>query len=281
MRTLNTWKQFNNMKTTIRIFIIWAMFALCFSHAGLPVIDVAAITSQRLAAEKDYLEQLLQEANQTIQIAKLVEQIKQVDSYLQRFGDPGLVKDLAGVEELLKQINAVPVIQNPVLKPDDFQSDEVFRSLDSKSAPKLSKEITVDGKVEAVRDGDIYRPEVAERRAYTGYEKVRMSVMNRRENLRQAVASNVKQLQQAGTASEVQKLTAIMSGLQTELQSVDHELEFAFNEIQARVAANMTEKEIARKAAIEQERQNLKVGTRKDAEIYQLFTEPVLFGKQP
>lgn len=108
-----------------------------------------------------------------------------------------------------------------------------------------------------------------------------MSVLARREKLRTSIAGTTKQIQQATTASEVQKLGLVLTGLQTELQAADHELEFAANDVQARVLANATEREIARKAAVENERAKLRVSTEKDAAIYRLFTTPIHFSESP
>lgn len=272
-------KPFNKMKKLI-ILALW-IFSTLACVAGLPVIDVAAITAQRLSAERDYLEQLLHEANQQTAILKMIEQIRQLDTSLERLGDPAAITNLQGLDELMRQLNAAPVLQLPELKAADFQPDEVFRSLDSKLYPKLEKEITLDGKVEATRDDVIYHPEVAERRSQENYQKVKASVLTRREQLRQTMAGTVKAIQSAPTASEVQKLSAVLVGLQAELQSADHELDSAAGEVQTQVSANATEKEILRKAAVERERASMRVSTLKDAEIYKPFTTPIHFGEQP
>lgn len=263
------------------ILFLWGLATQSVMAGGLPVVDITAIASQRLAAQRDLLEQILQETNQQTQIAKTLEQISQIDSYLKKFGDPERVKDLAGLDELLQQLEAPPGIETPLPKPEDPDAQEVFRSFDSKLTPKLEKDIIVDGKVEAERDSGIYLPEVAERRAHADYQKVRASVMARRIQLRQAIAANMSQLKQATTASEVQKASAVLVGLQTELQAIDHELEFASDEVAARALANATEQAIQQKAAVEQERAKLRAETRKEAAAFQLFTAPVYFGIQP
>lgn len=269
------------MKALIVILSVWLFPILSSFAGGMPVFDAVAVASQRIAAERDYLEQLLHEANQQTEIVKMVEQIRQLDSYLDRFGDPSSIKDLEGLDELYRQLKAAPVLKLPDIKREDLQTDEVFRPLASKIGPKLDKEIVLDGKVEATHDGEIYAPEVAERRTQEDYQQVRASVLTRREMLRKSIAGTTKQIQQAGTASEVQKLSSVLSGLQSELQSVDNELEFAASDVQARTLANATEKEILRKAAVETERASLRVGTRKDAETYKLFTTPIRFVEQP
>lgn len=267
------------MKTFILTTIAPILLNLCAAAGGMPVVDAMAIASQRLAAQRDLIEQILQEANQQTQIARTLEQLSQFDGYLKKFGDPDAVRDLAGWEELHRQLDAKPVIKDPVLTPVDLEEDSVFRSMESKLAPKLEKEITVGGKVEALRDGGIYLPEVAERRTQEDYEKVRVSAMPRQEKLRQAIAGNLIQLKQAGTASEVQKLQAVLQGLQTELQAVTSEVATAAGDVQVRAQANATETAIQRKAMIEQERINLRVAARKEAATFKLFTNPVYFSK--
>ncbi len=270
-----------DMKNLAIILIAWFISMNAALAGGLPVVDVAAITAQKLSAERDYLEQLLHEANQQTEILKLVQQVKQLDSYLARFGDPGTVRNLEGIDELQRQLAKSQALRIPELKKEDIQPDEVFRPLASRIAPKLEKEIVVDGKVVAARDGNIYGPEVAERRTHADFQQVRASVLTRREKLRNSIAGITKQIQQAKTASEVQKLGLVLTGLQTELQATDHELEFAVNDVQARVLANATEREIVRKATVESERAKLRVSTEKDAANYRLFTTPIHFSESP
>ncbi len=269
------------MKTILTIIFSWFLILPAVFGGGLPVVDTLAIASQRLTAERDYLEQLVHGLEQADQTLKLVDEIKRLDTLLERHGDPGTIKDLEGLEELYRQLKTAPVLQLPELKVTDLKPDEIFRSLDSQLHPKLEKDIILDGKVEATRDEQIYHPEVAERRSLENYQKVKASVLTRREQLRQSMAGTVKAIQNAPTTSEVQKLSAVLVGLQAELQSADHELDFAAGEVQAQVSANTTEKEILRKAAVERERAILRVSTRKDAEIYKLFTTPIHFGEQP
>ncbi|MEI8341555.1 MAG: hypothetical protein WCH43_08495, partial [Verrucomicrobiota bacterium] len=189
------------MKALIFILSV-GLFSILSSFAGgMPVIDAVAIANQRIAAERDYLEQLLHEANQQTEIVKMVEQISQLDSYLDRFGDPSSIKELEGLDELDRQLKAAPVLKLPDLKREDLETDEVFRPLASNIGPKLDKEIVLNGKVEATRDGEIYTPEVAERRTQEDYQEVRASVLTRREILRTSIAGTTKQIQQASTAS--------------------------------------------------------------------------------
>ena len=81
-------KPFTDMKKTI--ILIFSQLTVFAYGGGMPVIDVAAIASQRQADHLDYLEQLIHEGNQVKTIAQLVEQIRLIDSYLERFGDPHL-----------------------------------------------------------------------------------------------------------------------------------------------------------------------------------------------
>lgn len=268
------------MKTIAIILSSWLLLILT-CNAALPVVDVAAITSQRIAAQRDYLEQVLHGLEQAEQTLKLIEEIKRLDTMLERHGDPAAIRDLEGIDQLYQQLKEVPVLRIPELKREDLQADEVFRPLDANLYRKLEKEITLDGEAVANRDGKVYHPEVAERRSQDDYRKIRASVLTRRQEIRQAIAATMRQLQQAGTSSEVQKLSAVLTGLQTELQSVDNEMEFAASDVQARTLANATEREIFRKAAVETERVSLRVGTRKDAETYKLFTTPIRFSELP
>lgn len=265
------------MKTINVILAIWAFSILPIFAGGMPVIDTVSIANQRIAAQRAYIEQVLQGLEQMEQTLKMADEIARIDSYLERFGDPGAIRNLEGLEELQRQLESMPVLRTSELKKEDIQPDEVFRPMSSKINPGLEKDIIVDGKVVAVHDDAIYAPEVAERRAHVAYQETWASVSQRREKLRAAIAATTKQIQQASTASEVQKLGLVLSGLQSELQATDRELEFAANDVQAQLLANATEKEILRKATVERERETLRVSTKKDAELYRLYTTPIRF----
>jgi hypothetical protein len=88
------------------------------SATGLPVVDAAHIASNRVSHAVDYVQQVLHEANQQTQILKQVEQItqlyeqieqlytqiEQMDNYLERFGDPKAIANLAGLDQLLGEL---------------------------------------------------------------------------------------------------------------------------------------------------------------------------------
>lgn len=268
-------KPFTDMKKII--ILVSALFTAFGYGGGMPVIDVVAIASQKQADHLDYLEQLIHEGNQVKTIAQLVEQIRLIDSYLERFGDPGKIRDLAGAEELLRQLDAVPVLK--IEKPAIPDADEVFRPFDDGASNGIKKEILVDGSAAGNHDGSVYAPEVLERRLTADYLKVRESVLDRRRKLREGISGVSRQLQAATTASEVQKLAGVLSALQSELQSVDQELVIAANDLSVRVAANATEKAIQAKGTVERERAALRVGTLKASERFQLFTTPISFSQ--
>lgn len=269
------------MKQLSILLIVLFRSLITASAGGLPVVDVAAITAQRISAERDLLEQMLHEANQQTEILKLVEQIQQMDSYLARIGDPATIRKLQGFDELQRQLADLAALKITEVHMEDIEPDEVFRALPSGLTPKLEKDIVLDGKVVAARDAVSYAPEVAERRAQAEFRKVRVRVLERREKLRESISATSKQIQEATTTSEVQKLGLVLTGLQTELQAADRELEFAANDVQTGVLANATEREIARKAAVESGRAELRVSTEKEAANYRLFTTPIHFSESP
>ena len=264
-------------KTQTIASALWIFLALT-ATAALPVTDVGLIATNRGNSERDYLEQLLQEANQQTQILRLVEQIRRLDDYLERFGDPATIDKLDGLElleELLTRAETnkrSEVILAELDGKEVFQPDPVYRP--------TSETIVLDGVEAEARHSERYKPEAAAQRSFSHYREVRSSVLERRNQVKAKIAQVLVRLRGARTSSEVQKLSVLMTGLQTELEAIDREMGFAASEAATRMFENEVQRQVEKKAAVENGRARLREGTRKDARTYRITWEPILFNSQ-
>ena len=274
------------MKRRSLLFPIVALLGLplhSLTASGFPVVDVAQIAANRVSWATDLAQQVLQEANQQTQIAKQLEQINQlytqidqlttqiaqVDDYLDRFGDPETILDLAGFTELQIQLGQatdhLDVAENlgiiDGVKMFTFDGQGVFEA--------IKEDITIDGEVFA-REAERYKPEDAVRETVDQFRAKKLEVIERRDVIKDEISDSLEAMRTATTDSEVKKLTGVLIGLQTELEAVDRELDIAANENAARALENENQQRLEAKARAEAEVRRFEVGNARDVTMYQL-----------
>ena len=100
---------------------------------------------------------------------------------------------------------------------------------------------------------DIYRENAALEDSTLNYTNVYNDATQRRITLRQQIASTVKQLQSASTASEVQKLTGVLIGLDADLADTDEEVGQAASLTLVQDAENRDDQDKQNKARLEEQ----------------------------
>lgn len=245
--------------------------------SALTVFDPTLVRINLLNAKKDLLQQIKLEANQKLQISRLERQIMRADDLLRRMGDPKNV-DLSMVREILTFIKQVQRWKSVEEIIRDLQPAEVFqpRQIDPITTP-VDREIRIDGEIVGERSPEVFAPEVATRRFLGHYREVQARHLEDRGKLNQKLAQTLEAVQRATTSSEVQKLTAVLNSLQTQLAGNDRELRAAADEVLIRHLHNQNEKQIATKARIQEARHHLKVGVEKNLSTYRLPSKPFLF----
>ncbi len=250
---------------------------------GIPVIDVAQIAANQVNWASDLAQQVLHEANQQTQIAKAVEQINQlytqidqlatqiaqVDDYLDRFGDPEAILDLAGLDELLDQLGQATERLDVAERMGDIAGEGIFEFDGGGLFPEIGFNFDIDGDV-FEREAERYKPEDAVRETVDEFRAKKLEVIERRDLLKEEIAGTVDSLRNATTDSEVKKLTGVLIGQQTELQAIDRELEIAASENTARELENANQRRAEAKARAEAEAKRFQVGNQRDLATYRL-----------
>lgn len=266
----------------IRFLKATALLAvLLFSQAlqgALPVTDAAMIALERLNAHRDYLEQLLQTENEIAQVKNLVQQIIRIDESLKRLGNPGEISQLAGADAACELLQGEELNQTSEALVQSVKGEEIFTS--SGPIVGLQKDIEVDGRVVGQRAEDVYGPDAVLLRGLKQYQQIRSQVLHRRSALKRELAAAIEQIKAASTTSEVMKLTAVVSALQAEMESLDRDLQFAAMETSHLSEISRINSEILRKANVEDERAVLSESSRRDVELFQLPTTPITFCPQ-
>ena len=244
--------------------------------AQVPVVDSAQIASNKADARIDLMEQIVHEKNQREQIHHQVEQIRIFMDYLRRFGDPEVVARLGGLPRLLNVFAGKSKLKD-AREIHSTGSREALGVL-SKDGGGIFRAIShrmklPDGQ-ETPRDPNRYKPEAAVHQAIHHYYDVQTDVLKRREELRQALRETVHQVKAAKTASEVQKLSAVLAATGTELAAVDSELQLAADMALIQFIANENRARLESKATSENAETAEAAARKSYAEDFRLFTRP-------
>ena len=274
------------MKTRTPFIPAVIMLSLPFSQifaGGFPVVDVVQIASNKISWATDLAQQVLQEANQQTQIAneleqiaqlyeqidQLTTQIAQVDDYLDRFGDPESITELAGLDGLLDQLGEATDALDISERMGEITGAGIFEFDGGGIFKEIGPDIAIDGEVFA-RDAVRYKPEDAIKETVEQFREKKLEVIERRDLAREEIASTVEALKEATTDSEVKKLTGVLLGQQTELQAIGRELDIAASENAARELENASQRRAEAKARTEAEVRKFEVANRRDVATYQI-----------
>jgi hypothetical protein len=103
------------------------------------------------------------------------------------------------------------------------------------------------------REDDIYRENAAIQTATQNFTNVVSDVTQRRLALRADIAATIQQLQNATTASEVQKLTGVLVGQEADLADTDKEIDQAASLTTVQDAENRNDEDKQAKARLEEQ----------------------------
>ena len=277
------------MRSTILtiLCITLTAFPITAKATGIPVIDAAHMASNRVSHAIDYVQQVLHEANQQTQIInqleqvtqlyeqidQLYQQIAQMDDYLERFGDPKSILNLAGFNELLGELGqATEGLDIEEILPD-ITGEDFFGFDGSGIFQPIQPTITI-GDEDFDRDAARYKPNDATKETIAQYRAKKEEVIERRDALRGKIAETTEQMQSAETDSEVKKLTGILLGQQTELQAIDSELDIARGDAEARALENENQRQAEAKARAEESARRFEAAGRADVQTYKLDQSP-------
>jgi len=269
------------MKNLIQILsLILANFFCIHSAqaAHFSVTDSLHIKTTLLTSKKELVEMINQGITQGKQLAGLHSQITQIDDFLTRLGKLEDVRDLPGFDEAADafvrrlELN-LPSIE--ILKGLDL--DELFKQDESSPYEKVNRDILVDGEKVAEVEASAVREELAFRRTVEHYERVRSSVLQRRSLLKGELEEAMVQLRAATTKAQVDKLTAVINALSTQIAATDQEMAFASQAVATRYYQNKIEEEIKQEVEQQKSRAEFKTGARKALQIFTPPSTPALF----
>ena len=215
--------------------------------------------------------------NQVQQITTLTSQLQQLQQYNQVFGNPSRILNLAGFTSLITDLQdtgvgqAIGQLENLAQGIDALQYDAngLYHNVGTTFT-------TPDGST-VRRDQNSYRQFAAINETTKNFTGVYADVVSRRDSLRQDIAATTEQLRAATTASEVQKLTGVLIGLNAELAATDKELDHAASVSIVQNAENQNDQAKQQQARVEEQQAEFSEGIQKYNNTITLTSEPAQF----
>ncbi len=188
-----------------------------------PTVNLEQIISQAENLAK-YVEMV---DNQVQQIQQLTAQLQQLEQYNKEFGDPSKILNVTGVTGLIDDLSKTPVAQS-LLQLETSDTGSVALGYTGNGIYfKIGGSFTTPSGNQVQRETANYKPYEAVNRATGNYTNVTSDVLQRRKALKDDIAATTLALQAAPTASEVQKLTGVLIGLNADLSATDKEIDQA------------------------------------------------------
>ncbi|MGB0372826.1 MAG: hypothetical protein ACPGN3_15950 [Opitutales bacterium] len=220
------------------------------------------------------IQQIKQVKIQGEQFMQMSSQVRMLDSYLERFGDPRNIR-LQELEDLHDLVTQLPVTKSTKELERTLSEDLLFVRQDVYG--EVSRDIVVDGVVVGKRDAAAYKPRLAARQSFADYHALEADALEKRQNIDRELQAAHRRLDSATTAIEISKVQALITSLNAQRSEVSKEIELAATAAIARHHQNASEEAIAREARDEEQSATQRVGIRKRSTTYRFPTDPTLF----
>ena len=264
------------MKRIITMALI--ALPLAFSARAQWIVYDPTVNIEQIISEAENIAQFVSMVdNQVQQIQQLTSQLEQLQQYNKAFGDPSQILNVTGVSALTSDLTQTPLGQtiSAVEQTSDgvaaltYNANGLYHQIGATFSTPSGNQIQ--------RGTNNYKPYEAINNATANYTNVTANVLQRRQALKDAIASTTEALQSATTASEVQKLTGVLIGQNAALAATDKEVDQA---VAVSVVQDIENRNDAQKqAAADQEEQKAEVieAFSNYRTNFQLNTQPPVF----
>jgi hypothetical protein len=262
-----------------KILIITAIaLPLAFSaRAQWIVYDPVSNIQQILDEAENIAEYVDMVDNQVQQITQLSDQLQQLQQYNKAFGDPSQILNVTGVSALTSDLTQTPLGQT-ISSVEQSANGVAALTYDANGLyNQIGATFTTPSGNQIQRDATDYKPFEAINNATANYSNVTANVLQRRQALKDAIASTTDALQSATTASEVQKLTGVLVGQNAALAATDKEIDQA---VAVSVEQDIENRNDAQKQAVaaqEQQKAEVVEAFSNYRTNFQLNTQPPMF----
>ena len=262
-----------------RMLIVIAATLLCAasSRAQYIVYDPTLHTQNIINEAQNIAKYVQMINNQVQQINTLTSQLQQLQQYNKVFGNPSQILNLAGLTGLITDLQDTGVGQTIGQLENLSQGIDALRYDANGLYHNIGETFTTPDGNSVSRAVNLYRQFAAVNQTTRNFTGVYADVVSRRDSLRQDIAATTVQLRAATTASEVQKLTGVLIGLNAELAATDKELDHAASVSVVQNAENQNDQAKQQQARLEEQQAEFSQGIQKYNNTVKLASEPALF----
>lgn len=261
--------------------IILAVASLAFStRAQYIVYDPISNVQQILDELENMAEYAEMVNNQVQQIQQLTAQLQQLQQYNAAFGNPAILVNITGASPLINDLNQPVTGQSLVVVQTDSQGAEAMTFNANGLYLNIGTSFQTPSGNQVQREDDIYRENAAVETSTENYTNVYNNATQWRLALRADIATTTAKLQTATTASEVQKLTGVLIGLDADLADTDKEIDQAASLTMVQDAENRDDENKQGKARLEEQQSEFSEALTNYAKAFQPDTEAPNFPSQ-
>lgn len=220
-------------------------------RAQVIVNDPAAIAQSAMEHAIDVAKYVEMIAHQVEQINLLTSQLQQLTAYVQAFGNPAMLLQITGADQIIRQLQQGPTGQ---LLGDLQQTASGLESLryNAEGLYRSIETISVSG-IEVPRSEELYKKFGALENTAQNFLTVHEETTSRVQSLKHDISATTTALQAATTDSQVQKLRGVLTSQQAELSALQAEVQQAASQVLVQDAMNRNDEEKQRRAQQEKD----------------------------
>ncbi len=263
------------MKTLIPLA---GLSLLCASQvcAQWTVYDPAVHTQTILNGVQEIAKFVEVIGKQVQQISLLTEQVNEFKRYESVFGDPSKVL-LSTAKPLIDDLRKSELGQTLKTLEESARATEAMVYTAGGLYQSIGTQFTTPGGAKVPRRSQPYLPAAAVQKTTANYLAVSSDAAARRVALKGQIAATTEQLRSATTDAEVQKLSALLTGLSAALASTDQEVEQASASALVQDVANRADAQRQAEAKKEQQHAEFTEAVAKYGRTFRLLNAPVTF----
>lgn len=249
-------------------------------HAQWIVYDPTMNTQQIINQAENAAKYIQMINNQVQQIQQLTAQLQQLQQYNKAFGDPALILSVPGANNLVFDLE-LPTVGVSLTTAEHASDGTAALAYNGNGIyDQIGATFTTPAGNQIQRTATNYRSFEGINQTTQNYTNVTASALQRREALKTNIASTIQALQAATTASEVQKLTGVLIGLNSALAATDKEIDQAGTLSMVQDIENRNDMEKQAKARSEEQEAEMIESLGNYQTNFTLNTEPPQFPEE-
>ncbi|MBU6410098.1 MAG: hypothetical protein KGR98_06905, partial [Verrucomicrobia bacterium] len=201
-----------------------------------------------------HVQQILDQAQSMARYIQMInneaQQIRQMQQYNIAFGDPASLVNIAGANELIGDLRQSEIGQPLEALQRSSQGISAMTFDGNGIYHDIGQTFQTPSAIEVRRQPAIYRENAALERATENYTTVYQVSTQRRLALKSNIAATTEKLQNASTASEVQKLTGVLIAQNADLADTDRQIDHAADMALIQEAENRDDRDKQAKASL-------------------------------